>query len=49
MLARNEIALLDGAFLCKTPEALQEELLPFASAQPANCFTMSCQVTVSFF
>jgi hypothetical protein len=44
MLPRNEVALLDGAFFCKTPEAFQEEFLPFPTAQPANRFTMSCQV-----
>jgi hypothetical protein len=48
VLAGDEVALFDGAFFRKTPEALQEELLPFAAAQPANCFTMSCQVTFSF-
>jgi hypothetical protein len=48
MLAGNEIALLDGAFFRKTPEAFQEELLALPSAQPANRFTMSCQVLLSF-
>jgi hypothetical protein len=44
MLPGNEIAFLDRALFCKTPQAFQEEFLPFPSAQPANCFTMSCQV-----
>jgi hypothetical protein len=48
MLPRNEVALLDRAFFRKTPEAFQEELLPFPTAQPANRFTMSCQLLVSF-
>jgi hypothetical protein len=48
VLAGNEIPFFDGAFFRKTPEALQEELLPFPAAQPANPFTMSCQVLVSF-
>jgi hypothetical protein len=48
MLAGNKIALFDGAFFSKTPEAFQEEFLPFPAAQPANCFTMSCQVLLSF-
>ena len=48
VLARNEIALLNRAFFSKTPEAFQEELLPFPAAQPANRFTMSCQVLLSF-
>jgi hypothetical protein len=48
MLAGNKIALLNGAFFRKTPEAFQEEFLPFPTAQPANRFTMSCQVLFSF-
>jgi hypothetical protein len=48
MLPRNEVALFDGAFFSKTPEAFQEELLPFATAQPANRFTMSSQFLFSF-
>jgi hypothetical protein len=44
MLPRNEVALFDGAFFRKTPEAFQEELLPFPAAQPANRFTMSSQL-----
>jgi len=44
MLPRNEVALFDRAFFRKTPEAFQEELLPFATAQPANRFTMSSQL-----
>jgi hypothetical protein len=46
MLAGNEIALFNGAFFRKTPEAFQEE--PFPAAQPANRFAMSCQVLFSF-
>jgi len=49
MLPRNEVTLLDRAFFRKTPEAFQEKLLPFPTAQPANRFTMSRQVLVSFF
>jgi hypothetical protein len=49
VLAGDEIAFLDGAFFRKTPEALQEKLLTFPAAQPANRFTMSCQVLLSFF
>src|ERR1700733_1592938 len=49
MLAGNKVALLDRAFFRKTPEAFQEELLPLPTAQPANRFTMSCQVLFSFF
>jgi hypothetical protein len=49
MLAGHEIALFDGAFFRKTPETLQEKLLAFPAAQPANRFTMSCQVLLSFF
>jgi hypothetical protein len=41
MLPRNEVALFNRAFFRKTPEALQEELLTFPTAQPANRFTMS--------
>jgi hypothetical protein len=48
MLAGNEIALFDGAFFRKTPETFQEKLLAFPAAEPANCFTMSCQVLLSF-
>jgi hypothetical protein len=48
MLPRNEVALFDRAFFRKTPEAFQEELLPFPSAQPANRFTMSSQFLFSF-
>jgi hypothetical protein len=48
MLPGNEIALFNRALFCKTPQAFQEELLPFPSAQPANRFTMSCQVLLSF-
>src|SRR4029077_7456413 len=48
VLARNEVALFDGALFCKTPEAFEEEFHPFPSAQPANSFTMSCQVLLSF-
>jgi hypothetical protein len=48
MLARNEVALFDGALFGKAPEAFQEELLPFATAQPANCITMSCHLWFSF-
>ncbi|MGA8035718.1 MAG: hypothetical protein WB985_07085 [Candidatus Acidiferrales bacterium] len=48
MLARNEVALFDGALLCKTPQAFQEKLLAFPTAQPANCITMSCHLTFSF-
>jgi hypothetical protein len=44
MLPGNEIALFNRALFCKTPQAFQEEFLPFPSAQPANRFTMSCQV-----
>ena len=44
VLSWNEIALLDRALFRKTPEAFQEKLLPFPAAQPANRFTMSCQV-----
>jgi hypothetical protein len=49
VLAGNEIALFYRALFSKTPEAFQEELLPFPTAQPANRFTMSCQVLLSFF
>src|ERR1700723_1403488 len=49
VLSGNKVALLDRAFFRKTPEAFQEELLPFPTAQPANRFTMSCQVLISFF
>jgi hypothetical protein len=49
MLAGHEIALFDGAFFRKTPETFQEKLLAFPAAQPANRFTMSCQVLLSFF
>jgi hypothetical protein len=49
MLAGDKIALFNGAFFSKTPEAFQEKLLAFPAAQPANCFTMSCQVLLSFF
>src|SRR5579862_1115891 len=48
VLAWNEVALFDGALFCKTPEAFEEEFHPFPSAQPANSFTMSCQVLLSF-
>src|SRR5580693_9614980 len=48
MLAGHEIPLFDFALFCKTPQALQEELLPFPAAQTANCFTMSCQCSFSF-
>src|SRR5215469_3175029 len=48
VLARNEVALFDGALFRKTPEALEEEFHPFPAAQPANSFTMSCQVLLSF-
>jgi hypothetical protein len=48
VLPRNKIALLDGAFFCKTPQTFQEEFHPFPAAQAANCFTMSCQSLVSF-
>jgi hypothetical protein len=48
VLARHEVALFDSAFFCKTPEAFEEEFHPFPSAQPANSFTMSCQVLLSF-
>src|ERR1700678_4086746 len=43
VLPRNEVALFNRAFFCKTPQAFQKEFLPFSSAQPADCFTMSCQ------
>src|SRR5215469_4126811 len=53
VLARNEVALLDGTLFRKTPEAFQEEFHPFPSTQPANPFTMSCQFpspsSVAFF
>jgi hypothetical protein len=49
MLSGDEVALFDRAFFRKTPEALKEEFHPFPAAQPANCFTMSCQVLLSFF
>jgi hypothetical protein len=48
VLAWNEVALFDGALFCKTPEAFEKEFHPFPSAQPANSFTMSCQVLLSF-
>src|SRR4029077_10448256 len=48
VLARNEVALFDGALFCKTPETFEEEFHPFPSAQPADSFTMSCQVLLSF-
>src|ERR1700741_3204654 len=48
VLARNKVALFDGTLFCKTPEAFEEEFHPFPSAQPANSFTMSCQVLLSF-
>ena len=48
MLAGHEIPLLDGAFLGETPQAFQEQLLPFPAAQPANCFPMSCHFVFSF-
>src|SRR5271168_2752131 len=48
MLARNKIALFDGAFFCKAPETFEEEFHPFPAAQPANSFAMSCQVLLSF-
>jgi hypothetical protein len=49
VLAGNEVALFDGAFFRKAPEAFQKELLPFPTAQPANRITMSCQVLISFY
>ena len=48
VLAGNEVALFNGAFFCKAPEAFQEEFHPFPAAQPANSFAMSCQVLLSF-
>ena len=48
VLSGNEVALFDGALLRKTPQAFQEQLLPFPAAQPANCFSMSCQIRFSF-
>jgi hypothetical protein len=49
VLSGREIAFLDGAFFRKTPEAFEEEFHPFPAAQPANCFTMSCQLPFSFY
>jgi hypothetical protein len=49
VLSGDEVALFDRAFFRKTPETLEEEFHPFPAAQPANCFTMSCQVLLSFF
>jgi hypothetical protein len=48
VLSGNEVALFDGALFGKTPQAFEEEFLPFAPAQAANCFTMSCQSLFSF-
>src|ERR1700751_1533829 len=48
VLPRNKVALFNGALLCKAPEAFEEKFHSFPSAQPANSFTMSCQVLLSF-
>jgi hypothetical protein len=48
VLTWNEVALFDGALLCETPQAFQEEFLPFSTAQTAHCITMSCHLTFSF-
>jgi hypothetical protein len=48
VLARHKIALLNRAFLGEAPQAFQEELLPFPSAQPANSFAVSCHLLLSF-
>jgi hypothetical protein len=48
MLPRNEIPLLNRTFFGETPQAFQEELLPFPSAQPANRFPVSCHFVFSF-
>jgi hypothetical protein len=48
VLPRNEIALLNRAFFGETPQALQEKLLAFPAAQPANRFTVSCHFVSPF-
>src|SRR5712692_6543695 len=48
VLPRNEIALLNGAFLRKATQALQKQLLPFPAAEAADCISVSCQVCFSF-
>ena len=48
VLSGNEIALLDGALLSETPQALQEKLLAFPAAEPANRFAMSCHFVSPF-
>src|SRR4029077_20410774 len=47
VLARNEVALFNGALLGKAPQTFQEQLLRLAAAKATYCFTMSCQLLFS--
>jgi len=47
VLSRNEVALFNGALLSKTAQAFQKQLLPFPATEPANRFSMTCQMRFS--
>src|SRR5712692_899026 len=46
MLSRNEVALLNRALLREATEAFQKQLLPFPTAQAADCISVSCQLLI---
>jgi hypothetical protein len=47
MLTRYKVALLDRALVREATQPLQKQLLPFPTAQAADCISVSCQLLFS--
>src|SRR5580700_1191370 len=47
MLARYKVALLNRALVREATQPLQKQLLPFPTAQAADCISVSCQLLFS--
>src|SRR5580704_490946 len=47
MLTRYKVALLNRALVREATQPLQKQLLPFPTAQAADCISVSCQLLFS--
>src|SRR6266436_1874426 len=47
MLSRYKVALLNRALVREATQPLQKQLLPFPTAQAADCISVSCQLLFS--
>ena len=47
MLSRYKVTLLNRALVREASQPLQKQLLPFPTAQAADCISVSCQLLFS--